>query len=262
MRFAFMLSLSLIIILGFQSPQQDFSVKQKELVDLNGDGNKEVVELLNKKDEHDYENEWKLTVDGKQVGVFDNKDGTYLAATMEFKNLLNNGRQEILLYLVSGGSGGTTGLNVLSLDRAEPKLIFNDPNKGYNFDAEASRKRFTIEYKGNYQVAFTDNESGLTTVIVLSKDRYNHLPQETANDLLNKMKPWVDPVSNYEIIEVTSDKPKEIVTVQAVSGVSHVDTIGLFKTKYMYDDGSQTYIPVEVALYNDANQQLAAKKLQ
>jgi DNA-dependent RNA polymerase auxiliary subunit epsilon len=263
MRFAYIL-MSLVFILGFQSPQQ-FTVQQKELVDLNGDGKIEVIDLLSKKrDSNQEEYEWKLMVEGKQAGIFDNKDELYHLANIEFADLLNKGSQEILLYLKSTGSAETTGLNIFRLNKNETKQIFTDPNTDASNYYENVKKRFQMKYKGNYQVEFIDKLSGLTTTIPLSKDRYKDLPdQEEVKKRLYKIYTWVDPVSNYQFNNVSANKPKEIITLQTVNGISHVDTIAYFKTKYLYNDATETYIPIEVALYStETNQQLSMKKLQ
>ncbi|MGF9944618.1 hypothetical protein ABEX44_15345 [Priestia megaterium] len=228
-----------------------FTIKQKEYVDLNGDGQKEVVELFARKSEY-YEFEWKLVVDGKEIDVFDDKD-KYILAKMDFADLFHNGKQDILLYFQSGDSGGTTGLVVFKQDEKKLKQVFTDPiPKNIASYYEATKKRFSMKYLGNYQVEFIDKQTGLEATITLSKERYkDHPNQELIQDLLRKITTWVDPISDYHFDEITKKKPKEIVTVQRVSGISHVDVIARYETRYVFNNEIQKYVPTKVALYSN-----------
>ncbi|MCR8927480.1 hypothetical protein NLI92_002869 [Priestia megaterium] len=254
-----------VFIFGIHTPVYaqkigPFTIKQREYVDLNGDGRKEFIELFARKSQY-HEHEWKLVVNGKEVAVYDNKD-KYILAKMEFTDLLHNGKQDILLYFQSGDSGGTTGLIVFRQDEKKLKQIFTDPiPENIASYYETTKKRFSMKYHGNYQVEFVDKQTGLAAIIPLSKERYKDYPsQEIIQNLLEKITTWVDPVSDYHFDEVTKNKPKEIVTVQRVSGISHVDVIARYETRYVFNNEIQKYVPAKVALYsNETGKQLAEK---
>jgi hypothetical protein len=254
--------ISFLFILSIHVPvfaQQigPFTVKQKEYVDLNGDGQKEVIELFARKSEY-YEHEWKLVVDGKEIDVFDDKD-KYIFAKMEFADLLHNKKQNILLYFQSGDSAGTAGLVVFAQDEKKLKQIFTDPiPKNIESYFESMKKRFSMKYLGNLQVEFIDKQTGLAATIPLSKERYKDVPDLKSS--LKRIHTWVDPVSDYRIKEVTKNKPKEIVTIQRISGIAHVDEIARYETRYVFNSKKQKYEPAKVALYSDdTGKQLAEK---
>lgn len=250
--------ISFLFILSIHVPvfaQQigPFTVKQKEYVDLNGDGQKEVIEFFARKSEY-YEHEWKLVVNGNEIDVFDDKD-KYIFAEMKFDDLLNDGKQEILLYFQSGDSAGTTGLVVFKQDGTKFKQIFTDPiPKNITSESfyETIKKRFSMKYLGNFQVEFIDKQTSLATIIPLSKKRYeHHTNQEELQKALKQISTWVDPVSGYRIDKVEKNKPKEIVTIQRVSGISHVDAIARYETRYVFNNKTQKYEPAKVALYSE-----------
>ena len=234
-----------------------FTIKQKNYVDLNGDGQKEFIELFSRKSQY-HEHEWKLVVDGKVIEVFDDKD-KYISVKMEFADLLHDGKQDILLYFQSGDSGGTTGLVVFKQDKKKLKQIFTDPvPKNIEIYFELMKKRFFMKYVGNLQVEFIDKQTGLAVTIPLSEERYKDVPDLQSS--LERIRAWVDPVSNYRIEDLTKKKPKEIVTVQRVSGISHVDVIARYETRYVFNNQIQKYVPTKVALYsNETGKQLAEK---
>lgn len=225
-----------------------FTIKQKEFADLNGDGHKEFIELFARKSQY-YEHEWKLVVDGKEINVFDDKDN-YIFAKMEFADLLHTKKQNILLYFQSGDSSGTTGLVVFAQDGKKLTQIFTDPiPKNIESYFESMKKRFSMKYLGNLQVEFIDKQTGLAANIPLSKERYKDVPNLKSS--LERIHTWVDSVSDYRIEEVTKNKPKEIVTIQRISGIAHVDEIAQYETRYVFNNKKQKYEPAKVALYSD-----------
>lgn len=233
-----------------------FTVKQKDYVDLNGDGKKEVIELFTRKDQ-DYEHEWKLVVDGKEIAVFDDK-GTYRLAEMKFDDLLNDGKKEILLDFVGGFVDALiVGHVVFKQDGDKFTQIFTDPipknfkeNYGYYYH-EIVKKRFSMKYLGNSQVEFIDKQTGLETIIPL-KERYGNYPtQEEVDKVLQRIKTCIRPIQEYRIVEVGKNKPKEIGSIQQVCGTASSDIIALYETRYVFNNKTQKYEPSKVALYSE-----------
>lgn len=68
------------------SVQQGWTLKHKQVIDLNNDGRNEVFELFAWKDQYD-ENGWKLVVDEKEVETFDSYNKSYQSADMKFERL-------------------------------------------------------------------------------------------------------------------------------------------------------------------------------
>lgn len=255
---SFILSLVFLLFayVPVQAQQGQFTVKQKQALDLNGDGQKEVVELFVRKDQY-YERGWKLVVDGKEVADFDSYDEPYLSGEMKFDDLLQDGKPGILLYFHTGSSGGTVRLLVLKMFENQFKPIFDNP-----VHLPSDRNRFSTKYLGNFEVEFIDKQTGMKGIIPLNpKKRYPDLSLEDADsNLKNMIENFVDPASDYRIENVGKNKPKDIVTEQRVSGMSHADEIARFETRYSFDKREQKYVPVRVSLYSyDANKYVAEK---
>ena len=243
--------MSFVFIFCIQAPvyaQQigPFTVKQKEYVDLNGDGKKEVIEFFARKEQY-HETGWKLVVDGKDVADFDS-NGTYMLAEMKFDDLLQDGKPGILLYFETGSSGGTERLVIFKKFENQFKQIFDNPVHGNNTD----KHRFSTKYLGNFKVEFIDKKTGMKGIIPINpKERYPDFTLEQADERLKSMiKDFVDPASGYRIENVGGNKPKDVITMQRVSGIAHVDEIARFETRYLFDKKNQKYVPVKVSLYS------------
>ncbi|MFT4415680.1 hypothetical protein ACLM5H_17625 [Fredinandcohnia humi] len=236
-----------------------FTIVQKEYVDLDGDGQKEILELYARKNQSQLANEWALKIDGQEVGTYHNKQDLYQQAEMEFADILQNGKQDIMIYFRSVGSGGITGLTVLSHTEKKIETIFADPN---SIDMhKKSTQRFDIKYKGDYEVTFTDKQTDLVATIPLSEQRYRDFPDK--NELqkrLQSITAWVDPISDYHFEKLTKMKPQDIVTVQKISGIAHYDVIAHYLTRYVFDKQEQKYLPTEVSLYTTETRKKIAEK--
>lgn len=62
------------------------------------------------------------------------------------------------------------------------------------------------------------------------------------------IKDFVDLASDNRIENVGENKPKDIITMQKVSGIAHFDEIARFETRYSFDNKNQKYVPVKVSL--------------
>ncbi|EFZ2114373.1 hypothetical protein BOY45_004358, partial [Shigella flexneri] len=114
----------------------------------------------------------------------------------------------------------------------------------------------------NFKVEFIDKKTGMVGIIPINpKERYPDFSLEQADERLKSMiKNFVDPASDYRIENVGGNKPKDIITMQRVSGIAHVDEIARFETRYSFDNNNQKYIPVKVSLYSyDAKKSVAEK---
>lgn len=239
-----------------QAQQGTVTVKQQQVIDLNGDGQKEVVELFVRKEQY-HEIGWKLVVDGKVVADFDS-NGTYMLAEMKFDDLLQDGRPAILLYFETGSSGGTERLVIYKKFENQFKQIFDNPVHDNNID----KRRFSTKYIGNFKVEFIDKKTGMVGIIPINpKERYPDLTPEQADKRLKSMiKNFVDPASGYRIEYVGGNKAKDVITMQRVSGIAHVDEIARFETRYSFDNKNQKYVPVKVSLFSYDAKKIVAEK--
>jgi len=186
-----------------------FTITQKEYIDVDGDGQKDIIELFARKNQYDLANEWSIKMNGKQIGTYDNKKDLYQLAEMKFSDVLQNGKQDILLYFHSVSNGGISGLAVLSHTGEEVEEIFTDPNTSGWFDE--AKKRFSMSYLKEFQVEFVDKETDLEATIPISEDRYRNFPDK--NELMKRLKSietWVDPASDYRFDKLTKMKPKRL----------------------------------------------------
>lgn len=230
-----------------ESSYGPFAIIQKDYIDLDGDGEKEVIELYARKNQYELANEWALKIDGKEIGSYDNKNDLYQLVDMKFVDVLQNGKLDILLYFRSIGSGGITGLTVLSHVDDGIEEIFTDPNS--EDWAEQTKQRFSMKYTGDLQVHFKDTQRKLAATIPLSKQRYQDFPDKRElQKRLSDITTWVDPISDYRFEKLTKMKPQEIVTRQSISGIAHYDVIAYYETRYIFNKQQNKYIPTEVIL--------------
>ncbi|WP_449536860.1 hypothetical protein [Ferdinandcohnia sp. Marseille-Q9671] len=236
-----------------------FTIVQKEYVDLDGDGKKDIIELYARKNQYNLANEWSIKINGKQFGTYSNKMDLYQSADMEFTDVTQNGKQDILLYFRSIGSGGVNGLHVVSYTGDSIEEIFADPNSAGWFDE--AEKRFSMKYIGDNEVKFIDTKTDLQAVIPLSEERYKDFPdKDELQKRLNEINVGVDPASRFRFEKLTKMKPQEIVVTQAVSGIAHYDVIAYFETRYAFDNQNQQYVPTKVSLISSETQKKLAEK--
>lgn len=215
--------------------------------DLLGLGKMQTVALYVYQNAYGAPQSWFITVDGGKMLSLGRDD--YDVADIDFKDVDDDKHDEILVTRGSGGSAGAGGLNIYKPAADKWQELFAAKNL---FDLPS--KRFKVNYIGNFQVGFQDSETGLKATILLVKDRY-----KGTGNLLPQINSWVDPISNYEVKDIDWDGLMEIVTTQRVIGISHSDTIALFKT--MYKMRNQTYQTKTVSLYDDSGNLLTQMSL-
>lgn len=210
--------------------------------DLYGTSTKQKVNLYAHEEENGMPTSWSLAIDGAEMVKLDFQEGLYGQASIKLEDITGDQRPEVLFYRYNTGSAGAQGLTVYQVsDRKLNELfLMSDPT-------ESSEGRYAIQYLGDYKVSFQDNKTALKENIPLYKENY----QDVDAELLKGISNWVDPISQYEIQDLNGDDIKEIITVQRVIGVAHVDTIGILKTTYAASEGQ--YKPTEQALYDSMN---------
>lgn len=204
--------------------------------DLYADSSKEKLALY-VQETNDMPTAWSLNIDGKESVKLDSEEGLYGQASIEFKDINGDQKPEVFFYRYNTGSAGAQGLNIYQVSDTKLEGLFSNPS-------DNMQDRYEMKYLGDYKVSFADHKTGLAETILLDKVNY----QNGGEDLLKGISTWVDPISQYEILDNDSDGSKKIVAVQRVIGVSHADTIGTLKTTYAMSSGQ--YKPFELALYD------------
>ena len=229
------------------SPTENPKVVKKVEHDVLGYGKMQAIALYVYQDAYGAPLSWFITVDEQKMLNLGRDD--YDMADINFKDIDGDKRDEILVTRGSGGSAGAGGLNVFKPGASKWKELFAAKNL---FDVPS--KRFKMKYTGNYKARFEDLETGLKATIPLIKERY-----KGSENLLPQISSWVDPISDYELKDIDGDGVIEIITTQRVIGISHPDTIALFKT--MYKMQNQMYRADAVYLYDDKGLLLGQVKL-
>ncbi|WP_166512599.1 hypothetical protein [Desulfallas thermosapovorans] len=110
-----------------------------------------------------------------------------------------------------------------------------------------------MEYLGDYRVGFEDWKTGLKHTILLDESMYK------GNEaLLENIDTWVDPISEYKVVDKDNNGVCEVTSIQRVTGIAHVDTIARLQTTYRMGRG---YQPSTITLVDINGKVLAEKKI-
>ncbi|HEU4962772.1 MAG TPA: hypothetical protein VFV52_02795 [Bacilli bacterium] len=233
-------------------PSQPNEQTIKEIrADINADGKPETITLLQKNDADRKPLQWILAINKEPQFSFDTKKIYYALADLKVDDLDRNGVPEILVFRRGSGSGGASGLN-----------IFRHYDGGYWQMFECDQQHYgkvEQQYIGNYQVKFRDIVSGLQGVIPLDPDNYkSYKTSDEREKALHKIRPWVDPISDFRIADIDGDGVKEIIAVRTISGIAHADLIGYLNTTYKLNKGS--YYPQKISLIAKKGDQTLSEK--
>lgn len=217
--------------------------------DLLADPVKEKVVLYAEQAKDGMPLSWSLVVNEIEKVKLSHEDGLYGFAEVKFMDVDGDQKEEVLLYRYSSGSAGARGLNIYETTAENWQDLFS-----VNNTIEAEDKRFEVKYLGNYYASFEDKETGLKSTIQLDKAQYKGIEH-----MLKDISTWIDPIVDYSLVDHNGDGVKEIVTIQRVIGVAHVDTIALLKTTYKIEKGR--YKAVTLTLCDNNDKPLAEVKL-
>lgn len=218
--------------------------------DLLGDQREEKILLYAEQAKDGLPLAWALVVDDVEKVRLTPEEGLYFFAEMNLSDVDGDGQKEVLLYRQSSGSAGARALNIYQTTEDSWQEIF-----AVDHLAQTDDEHYQVKYLGDFYVSFEDKKTGLKSTIPLDKNQY-----QGSEEMLNNITTWIDPVAAYSLVDHDGDGCQEIVTLQRVIGVSHVDTIALLKTTYYMTNGH--YQAVNLALCDNKNKILAEVKLQ
>ncbi|SHK42549.1 hypothetical protein [Desulforamulus aeronauticus] len=270
------LALSLLsgcTINGTGSTKTEQSTKEKYIVTENthilksveknilGDEAKEKVVLYAEQDKNGMPIAWSVVVDDvEKIKLPVKEEGLYSFADLKFEDVDGDHKNEVLVYRQSSGSAGAMGLAIYKPQEGAGawQLLFaiEDPFD-YASGSETGQEnnaRFEVKYAGDYYVVFKDHQTGLKSTIPLAKEEY-----KGSESLLQTISTWIDPIIDYSLVDHDGNGVKEIITLQRVIGISHVDTLALLKTTYQLKGGY--YQAVSLTLYDNKDKPLAEVKL-
>ena len=217
--------------------------------DILGDAVKEKIVLYVEEAEDGLPLAWSLVVDNIEKVRLSTEDGLYFFAEIKFADVDGDQQDEVLLYRQSSGSSGARALNIYKTSPQDWQELFASHQP-----EPADDERFLVKYLRDYYVHFEDKTTGLKSTISLDKDQY--IGNE---NMLPGIATWIDPIIDYSLVDHNGDGVQEIVTIQRVIGVAHVDTIGLLKTTYRMESGH--YRAVILTLCDRNDKPLAEAKL-
>ncbi|MGE5653911.1 MAG: stalk domain-containing protein [Bacillota bacterium] len=166
---------------------------------------------------------WTVLMDGQEMVRSGNEEGFYGNSHLEVADVDHDGKTEILLYRNSTGSAGAQGLTILKPGEGKWSQLLS-----VGGDKQMGTQRFQMRYLGEYKVSFKDTVGGLDAIIGLEKDAY----YSGMEDMLTRISTWVDPISEYKLMDLDGDGVNEVVSTQRVIGISHADTIATWQTTY------------------------------
>lgn len=212
-------------------PTTEFPIQQEHFT--FGDKANATVELTLITNAGGWPDYWAISVDNREAARLDDEDGLYSKADMQLNDITGDGVPEILVSRYSSGTAGTQGLNIYSWDGQQLVSIFASPNWADVAGVEEMEKRYRVEYLGNFQVGFSDRESGKTAIIHINRGEFT-----AAEYLLSGISTWIDPISSYDLTDLGADGVCEIISDQRVIGVAHVHTLAHLRIVYELEQGS------------------------
>lgn len=220
-------------------------------LDLNADGNPDKLVLKQKNGPRSEPLGWVLEINDEPQFEFDTQKLQYTNARIQALDLDSNGVPEILFYRISSGSAGEMGLNVFRHQKGGWWQIFECLQQHYG--------KVEQTYIGNYQVQFRDEVSGLQAVIPLDPEKYKGFKTDAEREeALKRIRPWVDPISDFLFEDIDNDGVQEIIAVRRVVGIAHADTIARLNTAYKLKKGS--YYPLKISLIAEKDKKTLAEK--
>lgn len=224
-----------------------------------GNETKEKIVLYAEQNQNGLPVAWSVVVDGvEKLKLPAQEEGLYSFADLKLEDVDGDHKSEVLVYRQSSGSAGAMGLAIYKPQEGAWLSLFNieDPFDYAYGDATGNenKARFEVKYSGDYYAVFKDQQTGLNSTIQLNKEEY----KDTA-DMLPNITTWIDPIIDYSLVDYDGDGIKEIITIQRVIGISHVDTLALLKTTYRLKEGQ--YQAEALTLFDNNDKPLAEVKL-
>lgn len=146
------------------------------------------------------------------------------------RDFTGNGVNDILISIVSGGSGGITYYYIYSYLGNIPKLLFD-------YDKFNETYKYQVTYKDYYKVAVintTENTKFIVDISSKDKEYLNELYDQSAK-LKAPIEGFVSPLSGLYPIDYNSDGVYELLAYQRVSGRYAADALGFIQTSLKYN---------------------------
>lgn len=202
--------------------------------DLDGDGKTEEVTLVGER--KDGELAWqnlKLVVDSEascKAATIPLPDAAAYDPYLAAGRFTLGRREQVLIVLPTGGSGGIVDFFVYGLENGEYAPLLSA-------DQFAAEYPYAVTYLNGYRTLVTNEKSGAEYLIDLSgrnAEYLNGLYDETGK-LKAPQAGFVEPVSLIYPADVDGNGVLELVTWQQVSGLYHADQLGFVINHLQWD---------------------------
>lgn len=205
--------------------------------DLDGDGKTEEVTLVGERPEGQLAWQNLKLVIGGGVAAIPLPDAAAYDPYLAAGRFTSGRREQVLVVLPTGGSGGIVNFFVYGLENGEYVPLLSA-------DQYAAEYPYAVTYLNGYRALVTNEKSGAEFLIDLSgrdAEYLNGLYDETGR-LKAPQAGFVEPVSLIYPADVDGNGVLELVTWQQVSGLYHADQLG-FVIHHLQWDG-KAFAPV------------------
>jgi hypothetical protein len=202
--------------------------------DINGDEILDDIFLIGSKvSDSPYVRDITLIIQDGKTGLFTSvalKTNEGYGPTLLLGDFTGNGVDDILISIVSGGSGGTMYYYIYSFLNNTIRLIFD-------YDIFNRYFQYNVIYKDYYRVEVINKTSELLYMIDLSLRDYSYLNEiYDLNGILKEpIEGFVNPLSGLYSIDFDSDGTYELLAYQKVAGRYNADALGYIQTVMKWD---------------------------
>nr|WP_312577640.1 VCBS repeat-containing protein [Sedimentibacter sp.] len=202
--------------------------------DINGDGVADDIFLIGSKTSSSpFVQDITLIIQDGKTGSLTNvalKTDVGYNPTLHLADFNNDGVDDILISIASGGSGGMMYYYIYSYMDNAVKLIFD-------YDIFNRFFQYGVTYKDYYRVEVDDRTKKLLFMIDISLKDHSYLNEiyDSNGVLKEPIEGFVNPLSGLYPIDFDSDGTYELLAYQKVAGRYNADSLGYIQTVLKWD---------------------------
>ncbi len=155
-----------------------------------------------------------------------------------------DGIDDILISIITGGSGGTMIHYAFSFINNVPRLLFD-------FEAYNEQYKYDVTYKNNYKVEVISRENNVKYILDIS-----YREKEYLNEIYNSERKLKKPVSGFVNslsilypVDFDSNKVYELLAYQKIAGRYNADTLGYIQNTLKWSDDKFVLADQNVAIF-------------
>jgi len=233
---------------GFRTNLKQSNVFAHAKGDVNGDKVPENVFLTGTKvQDGSYITNITLVIQNAMSGMSVSiplKENSGYNPTLFLGDFTGNGVNDILVSIITGGSGGTMIHYVYSFINNVPRLLFD-------FEAYNEQYKYEVTYKNNYKVEVVSRENRVKYILDISYREKEYLDEIYNFDrkLKKPVSGFVNTLSILYPVDFDSNKVYELLAFQKIAGRYNADTLGYIQNTLKWADGRFVLANQEVAIF-------------